>query len=32
VEITRRVTSVNAYDAKDRIGFRTVSDLAPTGK
>jgi formylglycine-generating enzyme required for sulfatase activity/CheY-like chemotaxis protein len=32
VEITRRVTSVSAYDAKDRIGFRTVSDVAPPGK
>jgi hypothetical protein len=32
VEITRRVTTVTAFDAKDRIGFRTVSDTAPPKK
>jgi formylglycine-generating enzyme required for sulfatase activity/CheY-like chemotaxis protein len=32
VEVTRRVVSVTAYDAKDRIGFRTASDTAPAKK
>jgi hypothetical protein len=32
VEVTRVVTSVTAFDAKDRIGFRTVSDTAPVKK
>ena len=29
VEVTRRVLSLAAYDAKDRVGFRTVADSPP---
>jgi formylglycine-generating enzyme required for sulfatase activity/CheY-like chemotaxis protein len=32
VELIRRVWTVTAYDAKDRIGFRTVADTPPAKK
>jgi formylglycine-generating enzyme required for sulfatase activity/CheY-like chemotaxis protein len=32
IELTRRVFTVTAYDAKDRIGFRTVAETAPAKK